>query len=65
MESFLSRHWHSIPVAQVAEILQTDLTKGLDLFAVEYRRNRFGPTSLVPKGGRNPCPFSSCNSITG
>ena len=57
MESFLSRHWHSIPVAQVAEILQTDLTKGLDLFAVEYRRNRFGANLLGTKRGPQPLPL--------
>jgi Ca2+-transporting ATPase len=54
MESLLSRYWHSIPPEQVAEILQTDLDKGLDIFAVEHRRKRFGANRLNTKRGPKP-----------
>ncbi len=54
MESILSRHWHHLPEAEILELAETDLDRGLDLFAVETRRERFGRNALTPRRGRGP-----------
>ena len=37
METILSKHWHHLPETEVLDLLETDLDRELDLFAVENR----------------------------
>jgi Ca2+-transporting ATPase len=54
MQTLLSHHWHHLPASEVDILLETDAQKGLDLFAVQHRRDHFGPNRLTPNQGRSP-----------
>ncbi len=54
METILSRHWHHLSESEVLDLVETDLDRGLDLFAVEIRQERFGPNAITPKKGHGP-----------
>lgn len=54
MQTLLGKHWHHLPVAEVADLLESDPEKGLDLFEVKHRREHFGPNQLSPRKGRSP-----------
>ncbi len=54
MQTLLGKHWHHIPPDEVVALLETDLQKGLDIFEVKHRLQRFGPNVLTPKGGKSP-----------
>jgi len=45
------QHWHALPAAEVADLLETDPEQGLDLFTVEHRRAQFGANALTPPKG--------------
>ena len=52
MESFLGKLWHNLPSAETAELLQTDLDKGLDTFEIKRRADHFGPNALTAAKGK-------------
>jgi len=54
MDTLLSRHWHHLPQDEVAILLESDTTKGLDTFEVTHRQAHFGPNRLTQKKGKNP-----------
>jgi cation-transporting P-type ATPase F len=54
MQRILDEHCHHIPAEEVLGILGVDSSKGLDLFEVEHRRERFGLNLLKERKGRNP-----------
>ncbi len=53
MQEILSHHWHHLPAGEVAQLLETDLDKGLDLFEIKHRRQRFGANQITPRKGRS------------
>ena len=54
METILSKHWHHLSESEVLDLLETDLDRGLDLFAVENRQERFGPNAITQRKGQGP-----------
>lgn len=54
MQVLLGRHWHHLPLDQAVELLETDLERGLDLFEIKHRQERFGPNVLTPRRGKSP-----------
>lgn len=54
MQTLFGKHWHHLPTAEVVELLDSDLEKGLDVFEVQHRQRHFGPNVLTPKRGRSP-----------
>ena len=54
MEEVLGRHWHQVPEADAVALLGTSTEKGLDLFEVNRRRERFGPNTVPERKGRSP-----------
>ena len=53
METLLGKHWHHVPPEQVAELLESNPTSGLDLFEIQHRQERFGPNVLSAKHGKS------------
>ena len=45
----LARHWHHLPEEEVADLLETDPSLGLDMFAVEHRADQFGLNEVTIK----------------
>ncbi|MEK6201769.1 MAG: HAD-IC family P-type ATPase, partial [Desulfobulbaceae bacterium] len=54
MDDLMSKHWHHLPMDEVAELLQGDTEKGLDLFEVKHRREQYGPNTISSKKGKGP-----------
>jgi len=54
MDTLLSRHWHHLPREEVETLLESDGTKGLDIFEVAHRKTHFGPNRLTLKKGKSP-----------
>ncbi len=54
MITLLERHWHNLPAEDVAGLLDTDVSKGLDIFEIKHRSEHFGPNMLTPKKGKSP-----------
>ena len=54
MDTLLSRHWHHLPRDEVATLLESDATKGLDIFELARRQMHFGPNRLTLKQGKSP-----------
>lgn len=54
MQTLLGKHWHHLPIAEVADLLESDLENGLDLFEVKRRQEHFGPNRLTPPKGKSP-----------
>ncbi len=54
MNTLLGQHWHHLPPDEVIKLLNTDLERGLDIFEVKHRQQRFGPNVLTPKKGKSP-----------
>ena len=54
MDTLLSRHWHHLPQDEIATLLESDSTRGLDVFEVAHRQTHFGPNRLTLKKGKNP-----------
>lgn len=53
MQNILSHHWHHLPAGEVTQLLETNPDKGLDLFEIKHRRQRFGANELTPRKGRS------------
>ena len=54
MQTILGKHWHHLPAAEVLELLDSNDERGLDVFEVQHRRQRFGPNALTPRRGKSP-----------
>ena len=54
MERILDDHAHHVPADQVLDLLGVDAGKGLDLFEVARRRERFGANALSQRKGTRP-----------
>ena len=54
MESSPQQHWHHLPAAEVAALLESDPGRGLETNEAEQRLARFGPNRLTQKKGRGP-----------
>ncbi|MFA6283464.1 MAG: HAD-IC family P-type ATPase, partial [Desulfurivibrionaceae bacterium] len=52
--NLIARHWHHLPIDEVAELLESDREHGLDRFAVEHRLEAFGPNAITAKKGQGP-----------
>ena len=53
MQEIFSHHWHHLPAGEVAQLLETDPDKGLDLFEIKHRRQHFGANQLTTRKGRS------------
>jgi Ca2+-transporting ATPase len=49
MQRQLGRHWFHMTPEEVARLLDVEVDKGLDLFEVKHRTERFGANRLSPK----------------
>lgn len=54
MEVLLEKHLHQIPADEAVTLLDSDTEKGLGLFEVQARQERFGPNAIPAGGGRGP-----------
>jgi len=54
MQTLLGQHWPHLPAPETLTLLESDLQKGLDIFEVRHRQERFGPNVLTPPKGRSP-----------
>ena len=54
MQTLLEKHWHHLPASKVVELLDSNLEKGLDIFEIKHRHERFGRNILTPKKGKSP-----------
>lgn len=54
MTKLLNKHWHHLPEAEVNDFLDTQPDTGLDRFAIEERREKFGANKLTLKKGKGP-----------
>ncbi|MBN1134953.1 MAG: cation-transporting P-type ATPase [Anaerolineae bacterium] len=54
MQVLLAKHWHHLPINEVVAVLETDLDRGLDLFDIKHRQERFGPNILTARRGKSP-----------
>lgn len=54
MQTLLGKQWCHIPQEEVAELLETDPQKGLDIFAVRHRQSHFGLNLITPKKAKSP-----------
>ncbi len=54
MQTLLGHHWHHLPADEVRLLLETDPVKGLDIFEVRHRQERFGSNVLTPQRGASP-----------
>jgi len=52
--NLISRHWHHLPINEVVELLEGNREQGLDRFAVERRRETFGPNAITAQKGQGP-----------
>jgi len=51
MELLLEKHLHQIPADEAVTLLDGDTEKGLGLFEVQARQERFGPNAIPAPGG--------------
>ncbi|MBM3129205.1 MAG: cation-transporting P-type ATPase [Chloroflexi bacterium] len=54
MQTLLGKHWHHLPASEIVELLDSNLEKGLDVFEIKHRHERFGRNVLTPKKGKSP-----------
>uniref|UniRef100_A0A7C1FUG4 Cation-transporting P-type ATPase n=1 Tax=Caldilinea aerophila TaxID=133453 RepID=A0A7C1FUG4_9CHLR len=54
MQTLLGKHWHSLPIEEVIQFLETNPESGLAIFEVKHRQERFGPNTLTPQRGKSP-----------
>jgi len=52
--NLIARHWHHLPIDEVAELLESDRERGLDQFAVQHRLETFGPNAITAQKGQGP-----------
>ncbi|MAT16412.1 MAG: carbonate dehydratase [Planctomyces sp.] len=54
MESLLELHLHQVDADEAISLLESDADKGLDLFDIQSRQERFGPNTLPTQVGHGP-----------
>jgi Ca2+-transporting ATPase len=54
MDTLIGKHWHHMPTDEVLNLLDSDREKGIDLFEIEHRRERFGFNVITTKKGKGP-----------
>jgi len=54
MEKLIGKHWHHLGAADAVQLLESSLEKGLPLFEVKHRQERFGPNEFKTKKPRSP-----------
>ncbi|MBU2537355.1 MAG: cation-transporting P-type ATPase [Proteobacteria bacterium] len=54
VDNLIAKHWHHLPIEEVAELLESDREQGLDRFAVEHRQKEFGPNAITAQKGQGP-----------
>ena len=54
MEILLEKHLHQVDADEAIALLDSDADKGLDLFEIQSRQDRFGPNSLPMQVGHGP-----------
>ena len=54
MEFLPETHLHQVGADEVVTLLDSDAQKGLDLFEVESRKQRFGPNAIPVRSGHGP-----------
>ncbi len=54
MERLLNRHWHHISIEQLANLVETDLQKGLSNIEVTRRQGLFGPNVVSAQKKMGP-----------
>lgn len=54
MEGLFCQHCHHLPVEEVAQIIETDVARGLSAFDVKHRLERFGPNVVTVKKRTGP-----------
>ena len=54
MDKLIGKHWHYLPANEVVDLLESDRERGLDLFEINHRRERFGYNVLTTKKGKSP-----------
>lgn len=54
MEILLEKHLHQLKAGEAVTLLDSDAQKGLDLFEVESRKQRFGPNAIPVRSGHGP-----------
>ncbi|MCX7856179.1 MAG: HAD-IC family P-type ATPase, partial [Anaerolineae bacterium] len=54
MQSLIQEHWHHLPPDLVLQLLDSDAERGLDIFEVRHRQERFGPNRLTPRRKKSP-----------
>ncbi len=54
MEVLLQKHLHQVDADEAVLLLDSDASKGLDLFEVQARQQRFGPNAIPASGGHGP-----------
>jgi len=52
--TILSKHWHHLPVQEVLDLLEVNADRGLDVFEVAHRRERFGPNVITRSKTQGP-----------
>ncbi len=54
MEKLIGKHWHHLSAADAVDLLGSHVEKGLSLFEVKHRQERFGANELTAKKSRSP-----------
>ena len=54
MKPLLEKHWHHLPPDEVLDLLDTDISKGLDRFEIEDRQQNFGSNTLTQRKAQGP-----------
>jgi len=54
METLLCKHWHHCRSEAVADFLDTDPERGLSVFEVRHRQEKFGPNTVTVKKRTGP-----------
>ncbi len=52
--NLIARHWHHLPITEVADLLEANQERGLDQFAVRHRLETFGPNAITAQKGQGP-----------
>jgi Ca2+-transporting ATPase len=54
MEVLLEKHLHQVAADEAIMLLDSDAHKGLDVFEIQSRQQRFGPNAIPVSGGHGP-----------
>jgi len=54
MERLIGKHWHHLSAEDAVQMLESNLEKGLSLFEVRHRQDRFGPNEFKGRKPRSP-----------